>query len=285
MRVGPVDGEFFVRILNAVETLPRRFLGLEYERYLEWPAVTEMLQLGDGLHVLDVGSGGRSLLPLAEAWFHRCDVLATDLSDPLAWLRQARERVESKFGLAGRLEFRSAVDARDMPLESESFDRISSCSVVEHIPDEGDSAAMREIGRILRKGGRAVISVPFAAKSVDEYMSRDVYERRRAPREEVVFFQRRYSFEDIEKRLVGPSDLVVADEIYLAEPSRPFMFEMTPRAPHDGGLLLVGGGMARLKRLIGSSRYPRQYLRRWKRGEAVAAPDKVRVAIFCLAHS
>ena len=51
------------------------------------------------------------------------------------------------------------LDMTDMSsIESASFDIVIACDVLEHIPD--DRAALREVHRVLRHGGTAILSVP-----------------------------------------------------------------------------------------------------------------------------
>jgi Methyltransferase domain len=51
------------------------------------------------------------------------------------------------------------VDITAMPFEDASFDTVWCSHVLEHVPD--DRKAMREIARVLRPGGLAVIQVPL----------------------------------------------------------------------------------------------------------------------------
>jgi len=50
------------------------------------------------------------------------------------------------------------LDIQDMPFERESFDVVICNHVLEHVPD--DRQAMREILRVLRPGGFAILQVP-----------------------------------------------------------------------------------------------------------------------------
>jgi SAM-dependent methyltransferase len=94
--------------------------------------------------VLDVGCGTGALL--TELQKTRL-AYGADLS--LKALAYARER-----GLKNLVQ----ADAQALPYTDNSFAACVSLDVIEHVPD--DHAAVREICRVLRPGGRAVINVP-----------------------------------------------------------------------------------------------------------------------------
>jgi SAM-dependent methyltransferase len=98
-----------------------------------------------------------------------------------------------------------------------SFDAVYSISVIEHIPDDGDSRAVREIARVLRPGRRVCLTVPFSPRYREEWVSRDVFERRRRSTEKL-FFQRRYDPNALQNRLVRPSGLRELERVYFGEP-------------------------------------------------------------------
>jgi SAM-dependent methyltransferase len=100
-----------------------------------------------GLRVLEIGCG----LGTDGAQFARAGAIYTgvDLTDAAVGL--ARRRFEL-FGLPG--EFRTA-DAENLDFADESFDLVYSHGVLHHTPDA--SAAVREIHRVLRPRGRAVV--------------------------------------------------------------------------------------------------------------------------------
>jgi SAM-dependent methyltransferase len=52
-------------------------------------------------------------------------------------------------------------DLCDLPFDAGAFDLILSSHVLEHLPD--DAPALAEFARVLRRGGRAVIMVPYDA--------------------------------------------------------------------------------------------------------------------------
>lgn len=69
-------------------------------------------------------------------------------------------------------------DLQDAPLADQSFDWIICNHVLEHIPD--DRQAMREICRLLRPGGAAILQVPLAQaldKTVEDITLTDEAER------------------------------------------------------------------------------------------------------------
>jgi len=100
-----------------------------------------------GKRVLEVGCG----LGTDGARFARAGALYTGVDLTEAAVGLARRRFELE-GLAG--EFRVA-DAESLDFADESFDLVYSHGVLHHTPDT--ARAVREIRRVLRPGGRAVV--------------------------------------------------------------------------------------------------------------------------------
>lgn len=116
----------------------------------------DLLRLGDGDSLLDIGSGtGRHVLA---ACLRPCRVVGLD-SD-LESLAQAGRFVHliDSWGVvkAGATLMLGWSDR--LPFADGSFDRVLCTEVLEHVPDDG--AAIREIVRVLRPGGTAAVSVP-----------------------------------------------------------------------------------------------------------------------------
>ena len=72
-------------------------------------------------------------------------------------LRIAGQRIRQR-GLADRVRIVNA-GAEAVPLEDESVDLVLCTEVLEHLPDAGQ--AVREIRRVLRSGGRTILSIPI----------------------------------------------------------------------------------------------------------------------------
>jgi ubiquinone/menaquinone biosynthesis C-methylase UbiE len=118
----------------------------------------ELLADKSNARVLDIGGGmGRIAVPLAG----RYQVDLCDISE--AMLEQARASAQEARVQAERFTT-SVVDAsKPLPFEDASFDLIICLDLLVHLPDP--QAAVRELSRVLKPGGAALIdasnSVPF----------------------------------------------------------------------------------------------------------------------------
>jgi ubiquinone/menaquinone biosynthesis C-methylase UbiE len=128
----------------------RRFYELvEEHRYAkEWHIpLAAGFASAHGLKVLEIGCG----LGTDGAQFARAgaDYTGVDLTD--AAIELARKRFDL-FSLSGTF---STADAENLDFNSDSFDLVYSHGVLHHTPDA--PRAVREIHRVLRPGGRAVV--------------------------------------------------------------------------------------------------------------------------------
>ncbi len=82
--------------------------------------------------------------------------------------------------------------------------------MLEHIPEGGDTSAIREIVRTTKPGGLIVATVPFAPQYGETFLRDDVYERKQDG-DEPVFFERHYDHEALQSRLIEPSGAELVD--------------------------------------------------------------------------
>ncbi len=128
------------------------FLEVEAYRYKEYaPWMHETMEFAKhaGERVLEVGGGiGTDL-----AQFARHGAVVTDLDLSAGHLALARENFERR-GLPGTFVLH---DAETLPFDDGSFDLVYSNGVIHHTPNTRD--VVREIYRVLKPGGRAIIMV------------------------------------------------------------------------------------------------------------------------------
>ena len=107
--------------------------------------------------VLDLGCGcGRHLLTLAEAGWY-----ATGLDWSLEALGQARRALSFNNRIARLIKG----DFRHLPSGNMEYDLIIAARVLNHSHMNGFVRALREIKRVLKAGGKALISVPALANA------------------------------------------------------------------------------------------------------------------------
>jgi ubiquinone/menaquinone biosynthesis C-methylase UbiE len=115
----------------------------------------EILVPAPGERVLEIGPGtGYYTLDLAEWVRHEGSVEVFDLQQEMLdhTIRRARER-----GLWNVNPTQG--DAQDLPYEDDSFDAAVLITVLGEIPDQ--EAALRQIARVLRPGGRLIVGELF----------------------------------------------------------------------------------------------------------------------------
>jgi SAM-dependent methyltransferase len=185
-----------------------------------------------GQRIVDVGTAPFSLLSL---YLPRLipTLVAIDIDPYIAQFHANARKLHP-----GSAVFGTRQDARRLGMKSESFDGALAVSSIEHIPESGDVAAIREIARVIKPGSRAVVSVPWATSAgeewVDESETRAVLPEaglsalRRRPAGRKVFFQRRYDDEALHERLIRPSGLRLVDIDYFGE-RRPLLLPLLRR--------------------------------------------------------
>jgi SAM-dependent methyltransferase len=137
------------------------------------------------ISALEIGPGaGNNLEVFQELGVERSYIADAD--------REALEMCRSLVGSRAVL-----VDASSLPFSNETFDYLLLGDVLEHVPD--DRTAAKEIVRVLKKNGRAVITVPAYMVLWSEHDRQAGHQRRYRLRQLVELF----ADEDIEIIEVG----------------------------------------------------------------------------------
>lgn len=196
------------------DALPFLIKPVNYWRTSEFAQTVATGDFRRGQRILDIGSPKLLSLELAEVV--GAEVFATDIED---YFLAKMERARSARRLTSEQLHLEVQDGRSLTYDDASFDRVYSISVLEHIPDQGDSACMAEIVRVLRPGGRAVVTVPFWPTSRDEYQQGGFYWAGSSKDEDGkgTFYQRRYSEADLRARLVEPASPAAVTVRYVGD--------------------------------------------------------------------
>jgi len=136
-------------LYDNAQALSRRLLSA-------WQLPIEWLNIPAGGVALDVGSGpGNVTASLARAGEPDGVALGVDISEAMLE-RAVRNEAGPQVGFL-------RADAQRLPLRDNTIDAVISMAVFQLIPDP--AAALGEIARVLRPGGRLVIMVPTAGRA------------------------------------------------------------------------------------------------------------------------
>jgi SAM-dependent methyltransferase len=188
-----------------------------YWRSLEFRLTWQQGEFSSRDTVLDIGSPKLFSLYLASKIGAR--VHATDIDD---YFVDEYRTLRRDFGVPAERMAIEVEDGRALNYRDAQFSRVYSVSVIEHIPESGDSECAREIGRVLEPGGIALITVPFWPTSKDVFRRADAFywagsSVAASDGSGTVFFQRRYSEHDLRTRLIEPSGLEVEERLFVGE--------------------------------------------------------------------
>jgi SAM-dependent methyltransferase len=159
-------------------------------------------ELAQDCRILDVGSPKLFGFYLAAHYpveLHLTDISRDDIAEYEVLWRSVRRA-------AGKVRF-AVQDARRLSYPDNHFDVVYSMSVVEHIegPD-GDREAIREMLRVLKPGGRMVVSVPAGSHYAEQYRIGLRSAAIRTADRDRHFFQRIYDSRAMRQRLNIGSD-------------------------------------------------------------------------------
>lgn len=133
----------------------------------------DRLGVTDGDLVLDAGAGfGRHAFALAK---HGCNVVALDYADDEVRGTRATFAAMAEAGEIAPARYVGALrgDATHLPFDDNSFDRVITSEVLEHI--QADVAAIDELVRVLKPGGTFAATVPAWFPEKVNWMLSDEY--------------------------------------------------------------------------------------------------------------
>jgi len=195
------------------EAVVRVVVPLDPSRYLELPWAVERLGARPGERVLDLASPKLLAVVLARRGVH---VTSVD---------QLEREIETWRALAGHvpgLELRVA-DGRALPFADATFDHAYSISVLEHIEQPGDAEALEELARVVRPGGRVLVTLPHARTYREDWRDAPVYANEPCRSVEGggrSFFQRWYDLPRMDALLAAaPALELVSREIVRMQPN------------------------------------------------------------------
>jgi ubiquinone/menaquinone biosynthesis C-methylase UbiE len=127
----------------------------------------DYLQLTSGERVLDLGCGaGYETMQAAILVGNQGTAVGLDLTPEM--LAQARQNASEK-GLDNTYFVNSSIE--HLPFDNNTFDAIISNCVINHAPDKNQ--VYREIFRVLKSGGRFVVSDAVSKEDLPEHIKND----------------------------------------------------------------------------------------------------------------
>lgn len=172
---------------HARAGLYRLLVPLEPWRYYELARVAREPLAGDCLDV----SSPKLLASLLNAEGHGRWMAVDLFSEEIArW-----EVIDPALDLA-------VEDARALSFPDAAFDAVVCLSVIEHVPGDGDAAAMSEMWRVLRPGGVLHLTTNVAPRPRELLVDRPVYGEASEGAGDRIFFERHYDTMTLRERLL-----------------------------------------------------------------------------------
>jgi SAM-dependent methyltransferase len=224
LRRGERDREAVIRVVAPMDD----------SRFYELPETVNALQARPGDRVLDLASPKLAAVQLAK---HGAHVTSVDAYAPEIeiWNRLTSDipNVDLHVG-----------DGRALNFEDGSFDHAYTISVVEHIPRDGDLPALAELARVVKPGGRVVVTVPYAAQYGEDWRDEPMYDPEDSVEQDGRWFFSRIYDEQRLDRLVEHSGLTQQERrIVNFKKTAPYrLYQRAMPASLVLGPLLVGAG-------------------------------------------
>lgn len=184
---------------------------MNYVRIVELPLTFELLDASKSHHILDISSPKLLSLYMSIAGFK--NLVVSDIEN---YFVEDFKVYSREFHISPRIQ---VFDALRLPYKDNTFDRVFSISVLEHLVGKGDIDAVREVGRVLKPGGIFVFTLPAnSRKYMEEWLKKaPFYWKSIENREGLIFYQRRYDQTTIQERFGIRGLLDIEDILFIAE--------------------------------------------------------------------
>lgn len=130
----------------------------EWSRRVEYPFLINKILPDQGLRVLDAGSGV-TFLPYHLKNVYSHDVTCLDCDDSYGSIMKS---VLCKLDENFEIPYVNGDLSKELDLPSESFDVVYSISAIEHIEPEKRIVAFSELWRLVKTGGRLIVTIDVA---------------------------------------------------------------------------------------------------------------------------
>lgn len=131
-------------------------------------------------------------------------------------------------------------DATKLNFPNNSFDSVISVSVIEHINNDGDADAMKEMWRVLKPSGVLILTFPVSKSFNIEYSESDTYGLNVDKMKDKFFFQRVYDEKSIKERLLNNiQDFTILEQQIFGETEYGFYSKYSERWKKNGLLETV----------------------------------------------
>lgn len=200
-----------------------------FDRIIEYSTALRNTTIHRGEVLLDIGSG-YSFYPSYLA--SRAYTISLDISlDVMIFQKKASKSMGKP--VSQRLECIIA-DCTMLPFKNGSMDDVFVISTIEHI--EKDNTVAKECGRVLKRGGMCAMSFPFSKLARDSQTK--------------PYFQRFYTREAIQERIVIPSQLSLEELFNFRKIIVSFFYSVVP----DGWFILkdlaIGLTLSKLEEIL-----------------------------------
>ncbi|PIU93036.1 MAG: hypothetical protein COY42_16815 [Armatimonadetes bacterium CG_4_10_14_0_8_um_filter_66_14] len=189
--------------------------GLDYVRWtqyaLAWPALTPR----PGLRLLDAGAGSLGIFDAYLTDRLKCEVCALDLppvADALRrWVARHGEPRDTFTAVGG--------DIRRLPFSTGTYDAATAFNTLGHLRNDGDTVALLELLRVVKPGGRVVVTVHYNRELRAEIFRDDAQGADGIVEPGLQFWVRIYNDTDLRRRLLEPAGGATAEVRYYGETS------------------------------------------------------------------